>query len=490
MNRSTSRYVICGLLLSLVMTAGTRRPAAAAEAEAGPAPNARPNIIFIMADDLGCGHLGFGGQEKIRTANLDRLAAEGIRFSQCYAGAPVCAPSRSVLMTGMHCGHTSVRGNSGGIPLLDEDLTVAEVLKRAGYRTGIFGKWGLGRSGTSGVPNKQGFDQFFGYLHQVHCHFYYPYFLWQNDRKFLLPGNEGGRRQQYTHDVIVERALEFIRSHKQGPFFLYLPFTIPHTELLVPEDSLRQYRGKFPEPTPYVDPRGHYADQPFPRAALAAMITRMDRDVGRLISLLKTLGIDRQTIVFFTSDNGAQDGGGADLEFFRGNGSLRGSKGRLYEGGIRVPMIVRWPGKIPSGVVSDHVWAFWDVMPTLAELAGADPPPSIDGISVVPALLGPEIAGRPQPKHKFLYWEQPRGKGLAQAVRMGRWKAVRLKRGGPIELYDLADDLRESNNLATARPEVLAAIEAYLKTARTPPRKYKPEPPAWGYKREKTGYVR
>jgi len=450
----------------------------------------KPNIIFMMADDLGYGHLGCYGQEKIRTPNIDHLATEGVRFTQCYAGSTVCAPSRSVLMTGLHCGHTSVRGNSGGIPLLPEDITIAEVLKRGGYTTGIFGKWGLGDAGTDGVPNKQGFDEFFGYLHQVHCHFYYPYFLWENDHKYLLPGNMGGKQEQYSHDVIVEKAMEFIRSKKNDRFFLYLPFTIPHTELLVPEDSFAEYKGKFPEPKPYVDPRGHYADQPYPRTTFAAMVSRMDRDVGRIMRLLKELGIDERTIVFFTSDNGGQTRGGPDLEFFKGNGALRAGKGYLYEGGIRVPMIVRWPGKVKAGTVSDFVWAFWDVMPTLAELAGVRINHRIDGLSVVPTLIGEERAGHKQRKHKFLYWEQPRGKELMQAVRMGDWKAVRASMTAPLELYNLAEDIGEKHNVAAEHPDIVAAIENYLKTARTEPRKYEPEPPTWSYRREDTGYLK
>ena len=462
----------------------------ARECEGKPRNDGAPNIVLILADDLGYAHLGCYGQRKIRTPRLDAFAAEGMRFTQCYAGAPVCAPSRSVLVTGRHCGHTSVRGNSGGIPLLAGDVTLAEVLRPAGYRTGVFGKWGLGRSGTAGVPNEQGFDRFFGYLHQVHCHFYYPYYLFDDREKFLLPGNEGGRREQYTHDVIVEKALQFLRQSNDRPFFLYLPFTIPHTELLVPGDSLREYRGKFPEPTPWVCPRRHYADQPTPRAAFAAMVTRMDRDVGRLLDLLGELGLDSNTIVFFTSDNGGQDGGGADLAFFEGNRPLRGSKGQVYEGGIRVPMIVRWPGHVAPGAVNDHVWAFWDVLPTLTELGRAETPSGLDGISVVPTFLGPAAAGRPQPEHRFMYWEQPRGRGLTQGVRMGDWKAVRLRADQPLELYNLKEDIGETTNVAGEHPRIVAEIEDYLEDARTAPRKYEAEPPAWGYPAEETGYCR
>ncbi|MFC1562610.1 arylsulfatase [candidate division KSB1 bacterium] len=450
----------------------------------------QPNIIFIMADDLGYGHLGCYGQKKIRTPNIDRFAAEGMRFTQCYAGSPVCAPSRSVLMTGLHQGHTSVRINPGGIPLLPEDITVGEVLKQGGYTTGIFGKWGLGDKGTTGVPNKQGFDEFFGYLHQVHCHFYYPYYLFENEQKFMLPGNEGGKQQQYTHDVIMEKALEFIRSHKDSPFFLFVPFTIPHTELLVPEDSFREYEGKFPEPNPYIDRNRHYADQAAPRTTFAAMITRMDRDIGRMLDLIKQLNLDEDTIIFFTSDNGGQGSGGPDLVFFNGNGTLRGAKGQVYEGGIRVPMIARWPGRIEAGTVNDYVWAFWDVMPTLAEFAGVKITHTIDGISALPALLGEGKAGAELKKQRFLYWEHPARKNLMQAVRMGDWKVVRLRSDAPLELYNLKEDISEKNNVASQHPEITAEIEEYLKTASTESREYPKMPQTAGLRKEETGYIR
>ena len=430
----------------------------------------RPNIIFIMADDLGYGHLGCYGQKKIRTPHLDRLAAGGMRFTQAYAGAPVCAPSRSVLMTGLHAGHTPVRGNSGGIPLADEDVTVAELLKPAGYATGCFGKWGLGEHGTSGVPYKQGFDEFFGYLHQIHAHFYYPEYLWHNDRKYPLPGNQGDKGSQYTHDEIMDRAEDFIRRHKDGPFFLYVPLIIPHYELLVPEDSLAEYRGKFPE-KPYKG-RGRkagypsdYAKQATPKAATAAMITRMDRSIGRMMQLLKELKIDEKTIVFFTSDNGPTSGA-SDPKFFRAAGPLRGQKGNLYEGGIRVPTIVRWPGKIASGVTNDHVWHFTDVMPTLVDLAGARKPTEIDGISIVPTLLGEKAAGRPQRRHEFLYWEY---KGR-KAVRMGNWKIIKHKNVPKIELFDLGKDFGETRDIAAENPAVVERMKKYLSTARTNPR--------------------
>jgi arylsulfatase A-like enzyme len=425
----------------------------------------KPNIVFIMADDLGYGHLGCYGQKHIRTPQLDRMASEGIRFTQAYAGCSVCAPSRSVLMTGLHGGHSPVRGNSGGIPLHEEDVTVAEVLHSAGYRTGCFGKWGLGEHGTTGMPNKQGFDEFFGYLHQIHAHFYYPEYLWKNDEKYPLPGNSEGKQTQYTHDEMVEQALGFIRANRKERFFLYVPFAIPHYELLVPEDSLIEYRGKFPE-KPYKG-RGRkpgyprdYGMQATPKAAIAGMITRMDRNIGRIMSLLDELGLNDNTVVFFTSDNGPSGGAGAP-EFFEASGRLRGLKGSFYEGGIRVPFIALWPGKIKAGTVSEHVCYFADVMPTLAELGGVKGPSGIDGISIVRSLLGE--AG--QKEHEFLYWES---KSRA-AVRMGNYKAVR-HRDKSLELYDLSKDPVESNDIASKEPEIVAKIEQYMKETRTVPR--------------------
>ena len=447
----------------------------------------RPNIIFILADDLGYGHLGCYGQTKIQTPHLDRMAAEGTRFTNCYAGHCVCAPSRSVLMTGYHTGHTSVRVNGGGAPLLPEDVTVAEVLKQAGYVTGGFGKWGLGDHDTDGVPHKQGFDRFFGYLHQVHAHFYYTHFLWRNDQRHPLNENLGQKRNRYSHDVIFSEALDFVRQHHDEKFFLYLPITIPHFELLVPEDSLNRYSSKFDEPMPYVDSRKHYADQPAPRATLAGMISRMDRDVGGLFSLLKDLRIDEQTIVFFTSDNG---GYRLAEEFFQGNGGLRGGKGNFYEGGVRVPMIVRWPEKVRAGATDDFVWAFWDVLPTLAEIAGGTSPQGIDGISVAKRLM----SGEQETPDRFLYWEkQPRQKGLppwSVAARWGKWKAVRNRPQLPLELYDLSTDVGEQHNVAGQQPGVVQKIEQYLNSARTPSRTYPAEEPSWGYTPLATGYVK
>ncbi len=429
----------------------------AAGAVAGPALDRKPNIVLILLDDLGYGDVGPYGQKMIRTPNIDRLAEQGKRFTDCYAGGAVCAPSRSALMTGFHTGHCSVRANAGTIPIPPEDVTVAEVLKSAGYKSGLFGKWGLGDAGSTGVPTKQGFDEYFGYLHQIHAHSYYPEYLWKNDRKFPLEGNRDQKRQQYSADLIAEQSFEFIRKHRSEPFFLYAAYTLPHGRHEVPSDA--PYSGR---------------DWPQGEKNYAAMITRADGYIETVLRLLGELGLDEKTVVFFSSDNGAVTGDGHDIRFFNSNGPLRGQKGQLYEGGIRVPMIVRWPGKIAPGAVSDLAWAFWDFLPTVAELAGAEAPRGLDGISVAPGLLG-----RPQRKHEFLYWEQHRfdqktqklrEEAMVQAVRMGQWKAVRLRPGAPLELYNLREDIGESTNLAADHPEVIARIEAYLKTARTAPR--------------------
>jgi arylsulfatase A-like enzyme len=440
-----------------------------------------PNIVFILADDLGYADLGCYGQKLIRTPNIDRIAAEGMRFTDGYSGCTVCAPSRNVLMTGFHAGHVTVRSNPGGVSILPGDVTVAQVLKSRGYSTGGFGKWGLGDIGTPGVPWKHGFDQFFGYLHQIHAHFYYPPYLWDNDKKFPLTGNDNGKRTNYSHDVIASRAREFIRSRHGQPFFCYVPFTIPHMEYLVPQDSIDEYKGKIPEQAPI--PPGHYAAQEHPRAAYAGMVSRMDRDVGRIMDLLKELKLDENTIVLFASDNGPIFPAG-QTNFFNSAGPLRGRKQTMYEGGIRIPMIARWPGKISAGAVSDLPWYFADFLPTAAELAGVKAPSGLDGMSLVPTLLGTKVAGHEQSRHDFMYWEFPSyiaatggfsDEPPMQAVRMGEWKAVRPKPGAPLELYNLRQDIGETTNVAAQNPKVMERIESYLKTARTEPIK-QPEP--------------
>ena len=444
----------------------------------------RPNIIFIMADDLGYGHLGCYGQRIIQTPHLDRLAAEGMRFTQAYAGSSLCAPSRSVLMTGYHAGHTPVRGNSGGIPLRSADFTMAEALRAAGYSTGLFGKWGLGDAGTSGAPNSQGFDEFFGVLHQKHAHFYYTDYLWQNTERYPLEGNRDGKRTQYTHDVILGKALDFIRSQGERPFFCFLSMTIPHHEWTVPEESLAQYAGKFEEHPPEFKWREGYAFPKEPKANMAAMISHMDRGIGQVMETLRELGISEDTLVLFTSDNGADRYSIASPEFFEANGALRGYKGELYEGGIRVPAMAWWPGRIEAGSTSDHPWYFADLMPTFAELAGSSIPlpGDIDGISLVPSLLG-ETAGRPQETHEYLYWEQWSA-DLPRAVRMGDWKAVWPKKDGYIELYNLREDVGEQHNVAAEQPALALKLADVMNRSHVdPPPQIEPDAPDGRYYR-------
>ncbi len=415
----------------------------------------RPNIIFILADDLGYGDLGCYGQKRIRTPQIDKMATHGIRFTQCYAGSAVCAPSRNVLMTGQHTGHTLIRGNfarAGGVlvldngppqrrvPLREEDLTVGEVLKRAGYTTGITGKWGLGEPGTTGVPNREGFDEWFGYLNQRRAHTYYPPYLWRNEERVVLDGNVGEQKGEYSHDLFTQFALDFISDHESNLFFLYIAYTLPHPAYEIPS----------------IEP---YSNRPWDgnEKVYAAMVTRLDRDVGRVMKKLMHLGIDDETIVFLSSDNGA----GRRWEgIFDSSGPLRGRKGDLYEGGIRTPMIVRWPGRTPGGATSDLPWYFADFMPTVAELAGVVPPRGIDGVSVLPSLLGNEQ----NLKGRFLYWEYPEG-GFQQALRLGDWKAVR--RDGNLELYNLSSDPGEEKDLSAKHPALVQKIQERLRTART-----------------------
>lgn len=399
----------------------------------------RPNIIFILADDLGYGHLGCYGQKQIQTPRLDAMAAQGIRFTDAYAGCTVCAPSRCSLMTGMHQGHAWIRGNTSKrtgerVPLRPEDTTVAQLLKQAGYATGVFGKWGLGEPDTTGIPNRKGFDEWFGYLNQAHAHSYYPDYLWDNERRVDIP------KGAYSHDLFTGRGLDFVRRHRDGPFFLYMACTVPHAQLEPPDDA--PYSGR---------------EWPQKEKNLAAMITSLDRDVGRVLDLLKELGIDQDTIVFFTSDNGPHSEGGADAAFFQGSGPLRGIKRDLYEGGIRVPMIARWPGRIGAGHVSQVPWAFWDFLPTCAELAGVRTPDGLDGVSVVPALL----AGT-NPVHSHLYWEFHEGQ-FNQAVRLRDWKGIRRAKDGPIELYNLKDDIAETHDVSARNPLVVGKIAAIMR---------------------------
>lgn len=413
-----------------------------------------PNVIYILADDLGYGDIEPYGQEKINTPSLRRMAREGMKLTDHYCGTSVCAPSRCSLLTGKHMGHAEITGNGQG-PLSAGEVTIAEVMKQAGYATGCAGKWGLGGPGSSGHPNEQGFDHFFGFLNQTRAHRYYPEFVWRNDQKVELEGNHGKTGEQYVHDLFTEESLNFIRAHAGGPFFWYLPYTIPHADVIVPEDSMAPYRGRFPE-EPQED--GYYVGQPTPNAARAGMISRMDRDVGRILDLLVELGIEKDTLVIFSSDNGPCPAGGQDFRFFDSTGPLSGAKRQLKEGGIRVPTIAWWPGTIPAGSVSGHVSAFWDVLPTCAELAGVTPPPN-DGISMLPPLSGNPAR---QPEHEYLYWTF-RNKA---AVRFGNWKYIQVD--GRPELYNLAEDLAEQNNLADARPDVVRRAKRYMGAAAQP----------------------
>lgn len=465
----------------------------------------KPNIVFVLADDLGYGDLGCYGQKKTRTPNLDRMAAEGMRFKYMYAGNAVCAPSRCVLATGKHPGHAWVRNNrefkpEGQEPIPAEEVTIFEAFKSAGYATGGFGKWGLGYPGSSGEPLKQGIDRWFGYNCQAKAHTFYPAYLWDNDKKVTLnepeipghdtlkPGENGDTAanykrflgQHYSADVINEQARKFVRDNKDHPFFCYVPTTVPHLALQVPEDSLAEYQGRLGDDPPYKGGKGylpHFA----PHAAYAAMVTRMDSEVGKMMALVKELGLDENTIFIFTSDNGALNGthqglSGTDAAFFNSCGGLRDGKGSLYEGGIREPGIVRWTGHIKPGGFSERVVGFEDWMPTLLELAGARDltPAGIDGISFAPTLLG-----KPQPEREFLYREFP-AYGGQQSLRMGQWKLVKrnMMGGGgkkaaaakpaTVELFDLAGDPNEERDVAAQHPDIIAKMEGIMKAQHQP----------------------
>ena len=439
----------------------------------------KPNIVYILADDLGYGDLSCYGQTHFNTQNLDKMAGEGMLFTQHYAGTTVCAPSRSALMTGQHTGHTPIRGNKewkpeGQWPIPDQAYTVAELLKEAGYTTGAFGKWGLGFVGTEGDPNEQGFDEFYGYNCQRMAHNYYPGHLWHNQQKITLEGNSGDGFATYAPKMIHEQALKFIEDNKDKPFFLYYPNVIPHAELLLPEENLAEFRGQFlpekefkgAEPGDKNFRIGGYGTQPEGHAAFAAMVTLLDKQVGEVLAKLKELGLDENTIVIFSSDNGPHLEGGADPDYFDSNGPLQGYKRDLYEGGIREPMIAWWPKQIEAGTQTDHISAFWDVMPTVTEIAGVTAPDNIDGISFLPTLLGQ----KDQKQHDYLYWEFHE-KGGRKALRKGDWKLVSYNVNNPekttIELYDLSADLGEENNLADENPELVKELQQLMKQART-----------------------
>lgn len=428
-----------------------------------------PNIVLIMADDLGHGALGCYGQEQIATPHIDRIAEEGLLLTQAYAGSHVCQPSRCVLMTGLHTGHTAVRANDVRQLLLPEDITVAELLQERGYATGGFGKWGLGYEETTGHPNQQGFDEFFGQYLQVHAHFYYPFWAWHNDQQVMYPENENGGRGTYIADATHERAIEFIREHHEEPFFAYLPYIIPHVELVVPEDSEAPYRGRFPTVN-IPDPRKGYLGSEDGLTTFAGMVSRLDGYVGEVLALLEELEVADNTIVVFTSDNGAQGSGGwAQMnDYFNSAGGLRGYKGNFYEGGLRVPFLVRWPGRVAPGSVSDHVVAFQDMLPTLCEIAGAECPDAIDGISFVPALTGEGV----QTEHVGLYWEYPaRNNGISRAARMGPWKAVQPA-GESVQLYHLVADPAEAADIAAEHPAIVRELASFMDGAHVPVRNY------------------
>ncbi len=430
-----------------------------------PAAERQPNIVYIIADDAGYGDLGCYGQEKFATPNIDRMAAEGMRFTQHYAGNTVCAPSRCSLMTGYHSGHAYIRGNRehkpvGQEPIPDETITVAEVLAKAGYRTGMFGKWGLGSPGSQGDPTNQGFDEMFGYNCQRNAHNYYPTFLFHGRERVELDG------KTYSHDLILDQAKQFIRQNADRPFFCYLPVTIPHASMHVPEEYVAPFRKKFPQ---FEDRIGRYAGPRVrnPIAAFAGMMVKLDEGVGEVLALLKELGIDDHTVVMFTSDNGPHHEGGHDPVFFDSNGPLRGFKRDLTEGGIRVPLIVRWPGHIEPASTSSHISAFWDVMPTACELVGTATPQGIDGISFLPTLLGHSDR---QEQHEYLYWEFYE-QGGKRAVRLGRWKAIELdlqRTPSPIQLYDLDQDLGEEKDVAADHPDIVARAREVFRQAHTP----------------------
>jgi arylsulfatase A-like enzyme len=413
--------------------------------------SSKPNLLFILADDLGYGDLSCYGQRQLRTPNIDRIAAGGMRFTQAYAGSTVCAPSRCALMTGLHTGHARIRGNAR-VPLQPSDVTVAKVLKKAGYRTGLIGKWGLGEPYTAGVPNEQGFDEFYGYLNQQQAHTYYPDSLWHNKSQEMLPGNLG-KPHTWSHDLFTARALDFVGKDPGRPWFLYLAYTVPHANNELGRDTGNGM--EVPDDAPF-------SDRPWPQTEknFAAMLRRLDNDVGKLLDRLKATGQDGNTIVFFTSDNGPHQEGGHNAKFFESSGPLRGIKRDLTEGGIRVPALVEWPGRIQAGAVSGHVWAFWDFLPTAAALAGVPAPAAIDGVSILPALTG-----KPQKAHDYLYWEFHE-RGFHQALRLGDWKGIRHGRGAPLELYHLAHDLGERENVAGENPQVAARMATLMQTAR------------------------
>jgi arylsulfatase A len=438
----------------------------------------KPNVIYILADDLGYGDLSAYGQTHFETPNLDFLAAGGMKFTQHYSGSTVCAPSRCALMTGKHIGHAVVRGNlevqpEGQQPMPADTFTMAHMFKDAGYTTGLFGKWGLGAPGSVSEPLKMGFDRFYGYNCQRHAHHYYPYYLWDNDQRELLWGNFGMETETYAPDLIQEKLLTFVETNKDRPFFAFYALVQPHAEMFAPETVMEKYRGRYLPESSYEGTDGGpdfrkfaYGSQPEGHAAFAAMVDVMDDDIGELVAKLEELGIAENTLILFTSDNGPHQEGGHDPGYFQSNGGLRGYKRDLYEGGIRVPMVAYWPGKIEAGSVTDHISAFWDVFPTMAELTGEPSPDGLDGISFLPTLFQEGS----QYQHPYLYWEFHERKGRV-AIRKGKWKGVRydvsIDPESPLELYDLSADPSESQNIAARHPNVVRELDRLIKEART-----------------------
>lgn len=433
-----------------------------------PAEGRPVNVIYILADDVGYGDIGCYGQQKIKTPNIDRMAQEGMLFTQHYAGCTVSAPSRCSLMTGLHTGHSQIRGNKeikpeGQQPMTEDTYTLGKLMKSAGYTTGIFGKWGLGYPGSTSVPANMGFDEFFGYNCQRQAHSYYPDHLWHNNDTVFLHENDNEGRKIYSQDLIHEQALKFIRDNKDKPFYAMLTYTLPHAELNLPHDSIYQmYENAFEE-VPYDGKMGYHPSEK-PYASFAAMVTRLDKYVGDVMAELKELGLDKNTIVIFTSDNGPHREGGANPDYFQSYGPLKGVKRDVYEGGIRVPMIAWGPEKIKAGVKSEHISAFWDVMPTLAELTGVTLPEAGDGISFLPTLL----SEGEQKQHDYLYWEFHELNGR-EALRSGNWKLIRQPVVGEtiLELYDLSSDIHEDNNLSQQNPEKVKELEVLMDGART-----------------------
>ncbi len=431
---------------------------------------ATPNIVYILADDLGYGDLSCFGQTTLKTPNLDRMAAEGMRFTQHYAGSTVCAPSRCALLTGLHTGHCRIRGNAMGSILTDADVTIAHLLKKAGYATGCVGKWGLGAPPPLNDPGLRGFDHFFGYISMWHAHNFYPEFVIRNGNQVALrnevPENEkwidgrgvATKRVDYVPDLVTEEALGFIEKNQDRPFFLYLAMNVPHANNEAGKKGME------------VPDWGEFASQawPDPEKGFASMIRNIDNDVGRMLRRLKSLGLENNTLVIFTSDNGPHQEGGHMADHFDSNGPLRGIKRDVYDGGVRVPMIARWPGKVPAGATSDHICAFWDMLPTFCELAGADLPDRTDGISIVPTLLGQSDE---QKKHDYLYWEFYE-KGGRIAVRLGEYKGVRMNviknPEAPIELFRVTEDPGEQVDMSADHPQVVAEIDRIMKEAHAP----------------------